>query len=57
MEVLKNDKYATKPLYEHMTRDDSGASFKHIRKAKFPYKIKILLDFLKITFSEQRQYD
>jgi hypothetical protein len=57
MEVLKNDKYATKPLYEHMTRDDSGASFKHIRKAKVPYKIKILLDFLKITLSEQRQYD
>jgi hypothetical protein len=35
------DQYTSKSMYDHLTKDDAGNSYKHIWKAKVPYKIKI----------------
>lgn len=39
----KNGQFTTKPVYNFLSSDDNGQSFKHIWKAKMPYKIKIFL--------------
>jgi hypothetical protein len=33
--------FTTKTVYDHLTSSDNGSNYKHIWKAKIPYKIKI----------------
>ena len=37
----KSGKFSTKTVYNHLAGDDFGSNYKHIWKAKLPYKIKI----------------
>ena len=39
----KSSRFSTKSVYEFLTKEDSGKHFKHIWKAKIPYKIKIFM--------------
>ena len=39
----KGGKFTSKSVYDHLSSDDTGSNFKHIWKAKIPYKIKIFL--------------
>ncbi|TVU43075.1 hypothetical protein EJB05_09511, partial [Eragrostis curvula] len=38
-----NGIFSVKSVYDHLTRDDNGASYKHIWRSKIPEKIKIFL--------------
>ena len=39
----KSKMFSTKSVYEHLTKESSRNQFKHIRKARIPYKIKNFL--------------
>jgi hypothetical protein len=39
----KNKTFSTRSVYDYLTRESTRKSFKHIWKAKIPYKIKIFL--------------
>ena len=39
----KGGKFTTKSVYDHLSSEDVGPNFKHLWKAKIPYKIKIFL--------------
>jgi len=39
----KGGKFTSKSMYDHLSLDESGSNFKHLWKAKLPYKIKIFL--------------
>jgi hypothetical protein len=39
----KNKSFTVKSVYEHLTRDDNGAAYNRVWKAKFPEKIKIFM--------------
>ena len=39
----KNGLFSTKSVYEFLTKEESSNEYKHIWKAKMPYKIKIFM--------------
>lgn len=45
----KSGHFSTKSVYEHITKADKGQGYKHIWKAKIPYKIKFFLWLLELN--------